>query len=503
MATRPIHPISRCVRRFATHLAAAVPDEQLLERFARQHDEAAFAALVRRHGPLVMGACRRVLQDWHAAEDCFQATFIILARKAGSLREPQRLGPWLYGVACRTARKARAREARRRAFEQRAAAPAVQHGDEGAWRDLRPVLDEAVGRLPDKYRLPFVLHHLQGVTIAQVAQQLGCPMGTVAARLARAKERLRDRLSRRGVAPSAGALAAALSEGVGTAAVPASLACATARAAHVALASLHAVPVVNGVLGTMLTSKLAAAAVVVGVAVGATGIGVLTRNARAEGGSGAVALPQAAEADPVEQIYATLRERRTWTSPAKDYHIWVHDVRGHRLLGVFLQRFDEQGRADLLTSCPTAELKVDARQKTLDIQMTNAIVTGSDGSRGEFAQRTCEVSLAPPQAASHAVVNRTLRTAFGRDCKEVQSAIKLEFRSRGLVLAADAMNFEGDGRPVLFPCRLAMFDGTAVRGDKVRLTFDGPVRTPADMGRRKITAVEPVGNVRITFPEGE
>src|SRR5262249_41742823 len=177
----------------------------------------------------------RVLNDVHAAEDCFQTTFLTLARKAGSLRQPGSLGPWLYGVASRTALKARAREARRRARERRAAVPeAVEPRDSFVCRDLRPVLDEAVQRLPDKYRVPFVLHCLQNLTVAEVARRLGCPQGTVAARLARARDQLRSRLARHGPALSAGALAALLAENAVAAPVPPSLLAATARAAMVA-----------------------------------------------------------------------------------------------------------------------------------------------------------------------------------------------------------------------------------------------------------------------------
>src|SRR5579862_1523212 len=100
MADEPVAPLLRHVRRLAAHLAAALPDEQLLRHFTAHGDQAAFTALVRRHGPLVLAACRRVLRDWHAAEDAFQATFLVLARKAASLTRPGRLGPWLYGVAC-------------------------------------------------------------------------------------------------------------------------------------------------------------------------------------------------------------------------------------------------------------------------------------------------------------------------------------------------------------------------------------------------------------------
>src|SRR5205823_3540528 len=156
----------------------------------RRRDEAAFAALVRRHGPMVLGVCRRVLRDAHDAEDAFQATFLLLARKAAALRQPDRLGPWLHGVAHRTALKAKAAGVRRRQRERPLDdLPAAGGGDDLLWRDLRPVLDDAIGRLPAKYRVPVVLCYLEGRTNAEAARALGCPTGTVATRLARARQR--------------------------------------------------------------------------------------------------------------------------------------------------------------------------------------------------------------------------------------------------------------------------------------------------------------------------
>jgi RNA polymerase sigma factor (sigma-70 family) len=236
MAVVETHPLIRYVRHLAWgQRGAVVPDELLLDRFAIHRDEAAFTALVRRHGPLVLAVCRRVLEDRHEAEDAFQATFFILARKAGLLRQPGRLGPWLYGVAVRTARKARAQRARRHQVERQAAVDVIgQHRDDVVWRDLRPVLDEAVAALPESYRVPFVLHHLEGATVAEVASRLGRPQGTVAAQLARAKERLRARLARKGITLSTAALSAALSGSAASAGVPAPLLVSTARAAVVA-----------------------------------------------------------------------------------------------------------------------------------------------------------------------------------------------------------------------------------------------------------------------------
>src|SRR5262249_27882583 len=158
------------------------------------------------------------------ADDAFQAVFLLLVRKAGSLRRPEQLGPWLHGVAHRVALKARSLALRRRGRQESlcdcAAPPAA---DELAWRDLRPLLDDAGRSLPAKSRTPFVLCCLEGMTHAEAARHLGCPPGTVATRLSRAREQLRARLVRRGVTLSAGALAAALAAGAATASVPAAL----------------------------------------------------------------------------------------------------------------------------------------------------------------------------------------------------------------------------------------------------------------------------------------
>jgi RNA polymerase sigma factor (sigma-70 family) len=226
--TSPVGRFIRCLS--VAQLVAAARDDELVERFAVHREEAAFAALVHRHGPLVLGVCRRVLRDPHAAEDCFQATFLVLARKAGSLKRPGALGPWLYGVATRTALKARAREARRRVCERGAAvAEAVAPCDGLVWRDLRPKLDEAIAGLREKYRTPFVLHHLEGLSVAEVSHRLGWPQGTTCARLGRAKQQLRSRLARQGLGWCSGALAPALAHGV--AAVPPPLAAVVVQAA--------------------------------------------------------------------------------------------------------------------------------------------------------------------------------------------------------------------------------------------------------------------------------
>jgi RNA polymerase sigma factor (sigma-70 family) len=270
---------------FQSGALGAWTDGQLVARFVSRSDgsEAAFRALVHRHGPMVMGVCRRVLGDAHAAEDAFQATFLVLVKKAGSLRDHELLSSWLYGVAHRTARKARAAAARRRAVEQRAAEqPAGPDGEVDAGQaELRSVIDEEVRRLPERYRVPLVLCHLEGLHHHEVARRLGCPVGTVESRLSRARERLRCRLAHRGVAPTTAALAAALAPS----AAPAALVEETLRAAAllrpgavvggVAAASASAANLVRRGRGHALTQKasVGVSGLVVCAAVIAAGLG--------------------------------------------------------------------------------------------------------------------------------------------------------------------------------------------------------------------------------------
>jgi len=212
--------------------AGECSDAQLLERFAAQRDERAFAALLERHGPMVMGVCRRVLQDYHAAEDAFQATFLVLARRAPAIAQPELLGNWLYGVAYRTAVRAKLNAARRSAYERQAAPMlTAEPTQEVAWREMQAGLDEERNRLPEKYRAPLVLCYLEGRTNEEAARKLGCPTGSMSGRLSRGRELLRKRLTRRGVLLSAGLLAALLSPARASAAVSAVLAESTVQAA--------------------------------------------------------------------------------------------------------------------------------------------------------------------------------------------------------------------------------------------------------------------------------
>jgi RNA polymerase sigma factor (sigma-70 family) len=222
--------------RLTTHLARHVrgneaPDGELVERFVDSRDEAAFATLVQRHGAMVRGVCRRVLGHEQDAEDVFQAVFLVLSRKAGALRRKDAVGPWLFGVARRLALRSRSAGRFRREKEARVAdRPSADWPDDLTVREAQSALDEELARLPERERGPLVLCYLEGLTRDEAAQRLGCPLGTLKARMERARAALQVRLARRGVGLPA-ALSALLVAGESAAALPPELQAATVRAA--------------------------------------------------------------------------------------------------------------------------------------------------------------------------------------------------------------------------------------------------------------------------------
>jgi RNA polymerase sigma factor (sigma-70 family) len=264
----------------AAENATRLPDRQLLERFASAHEEAAFAALVRRHGPLVLGVCRRVLHNPHDAEDAFQATFLALARQAASAGRRASLGTWLYQVAYHVALRARKQTAVRRRREDQAL-PREQTDPlaEVTGRELLAVLDEELHRLPERLREPLVLCYLEGKTRDEAARELGWSLGTLKRRLKGGKEDLRNRLARRGLTLPAALLAAAAA----CSAVPAALAAATAKAAvgNAAAIPAHVAALVCGSLRAASAGKLKAAGAAL-LAVALVGAGLFGYGAAAD-----------------------------------------------------------------------------------------------------------------------------------------------------------------------------------------------------------------------------
>ena len=265
MERNGLNAVLRHVRRV---VLASSSDEELLAALASRRDEDAFEVLLRRHGPMVWAACRRVLRSTQDAEDAFQATFLVLIRKAASIRKRASIASWLFGVAYKTARKAQAMNLRRQFHEQRAA---CRPRPDVATECLE--LDHELNALPEKYRLPVVLCELQGRTRKEVADMLHIPEGTLSSRLATARKTLARRLGNRGFLVAIGTAPAPK--------VPAPLVASTVKAAMLTLAGSEAAGVISapaivlshGVLQAMLMMKLKSLAVAV-VVLGTLGVGV-------------------------------------------------------------------------------------------------------------------------------------------------------------------------------------------------------------------------------------
>src|SRR5262245_9797368 len=266
MAGKSLNDVLRRIRNLATlQTSRRLADCELLERFVDANDESAFTALVGRHGPMVLGVCRRALRNHHDAEDACQATFLVLARKAASVRKQTSLSSWLHGVACRTASNLRREQERRSRRERGVEPPAPREAGDVSWHEVQAVPDEELGQLPERYRSPLVLCYLDGRTRDEAAGQLGLRPGTLHGRLERGRELLRQRLTARGLTLGAALFATALGANVAHAALSPTLALSTTRAALL-LATGNALPegLISGaaltltqeVLRTMFVAKL-------------------------------------------------------------------------------------------------------------------------------------------------------------------------------------------------------------------------------------------------------
>jgi RNA polymerase sigma factor (sigma-70 family) len=323
MSTAPITRAIKDLRRLVeARNADDLTDRQLLERFARQHDEAAFAQVVRRHGPMVLGVCRRLLGRQHDAEDVFQAAFLVLARKAATVRWQDSAGGWLFQVAHHLALKMKADTKRRRTE----ALPDMAGPDPGTDRhdtELHSILDEELGRLPEKYRLALLLCCYEGKTRAEAARQLGWKEGAVKIRLERGRALLRSRLTRRGLALTGAAVASMLAESAAKA-MPAKLLHATVAAAKMfaigkipaAAAAQSAAALAEGALKTMMMIRLKLVLLItLAVTVASVGVGFCAHRAFADKPREAARTPQELVREPLAK---PLEEPEKALAPAID-----------------------------------------------------------------------------------------------------------------------------------------------------------------------------------------
>jgi len=367
---------------FDAGTCTGLTDGQLLDRFLAGRDESAFAVLVDRHGPMVLRVCRAVLRGPDDAEDAFQATFLVLARRAASIRNQGSVGSWLFGVAHRVASCARASAVRRRMHERKGAVVVSGPGadPESAEDDERSVVHEEVGRLPERFRAPVVLCYLEGWTCEEAAGRLGLPVGTVKSRLSRAKTRLRSRLTRRGCAPVASALAPfpvlhspAVPAKLASSALKSAMAFVAGRVAPVGVISASVATLTEGVLSTMFLSKLKVGALVALSAGAITiGTGVLVGQESATKKDGG--LPSTSETERVKPSDAdqstvqTPEEREHWVKLAR-YRLAVFRIQEEQYVKAARDRleaqktFYEEGRITIDRYLDASRQLMDAEQR--------------------------------------------------------------------------------------------------------------------------------------------
>lgn len=323
MTARRIHGVLQSLRAATLQGAAQASDGDLLRQFVKHNDDQAFAALVRRHSGMVWGVCRRVVGNHHDAEDAFQATFLVLARKAASVWPPHLVASWLHGVALRTALKARTIAAKRRSREKQVEnMPEPAASAHASWEELEALVDQELAALPERYRVAVLLCDMEGKTGKVAARQLGIPEGTLAGRLRTARVLLARRLARHGLVLSGGALATAMSQSAASACAPPALVSVAIKVATLvaagktpaaALTSARVCALTEGVLKAMCFAKLKSAMTVFLIVAGLCGTAGLTYQVQASAQSSTRTVEE-----PATGTDARLRQARKDVETALD-----------------------------------------------------------------------------------------------------------------------------------------------------------------------------------------
>jgi RNA polymerase sigma factor (sigma-70 family) len=386
--------------------AADLPDGQLLGRYVASRDELAFEMLVRRHGPMVLGVCRRLLVNPEDAEDAFQATFLVLARKAAKVLPQERVGPWLLGVAYHAAQKARAIATRRKAREKQVRTlPEPASFAEGLWSDLAPLLDRELTRLPEKYRLPIVLCDLEGKTRAEASRQLGWPEGTVAGRLVRGRILLAKRLTRLGLPLSAGVLTAVLSQNV-SACVLLTLVHSTVEAVVGRAVRLSVTALAEGVLKAMMFTKWKLTVAILMALTVVAGIGLMA-------GRGAQAMPSE---EPPKAAEPPAKPDAQQAEPKKEKAeevAWGDAVDGVQAGLVF----PADGRLSCRVGDKVAfQVKVrNASKVPVKVHYYSNVMQETPASVEDGADKAVHVAMPPQKLYKRRLTSRTLETGEAFD----------------------------------------------------------------------------------------
>jgi RNA polymerase sigma factor (sigma-70 family) len=369
MAKQSLNGVLQHLRKVAavqTYLGLS--DRELLQRFGGTHDEAAFTVLIERHGPMVLGVCRRALPNFHDADDACQATFLVLARKAASIRKKASLSSWLHGVACRLAANLRRDHARRKGREREVNAPTPKDpAAEVTWREVQTILDEELEQLPERYRAPLILCYLQSLTRDEAAQRLGLSSGSLHGRLERGRNLLRERLTKRGLTLAAVMSAAALGESVAQAALAPTFVVSSTKAALLLAAgqpltervvATHVLALTQEVLKTMFLTKLklgTAALLCVGLCVALIG-GSFTSLGIAQDAKPALqlndskfAIPTAKAESHADFIRRMSKDLRGYDPTPTEIHFFVASKdagKRQKLIDLFIQERQAKKEAD-------------------------------------------------------------------------------------------------------------------------------------------------------------
>jgi RNA polymerase sigma factor (sigma-70 family) len=470
MRNRQLETVLRHIRSTAAaRQTTDLPDRELLGRFVAGHDEAAFTAIVERHGGLVLGVCQRILRNAHDAEDACQATFLVLTRKAGTIRKGDSLASWLHGVAGRIARKLQA-DTRRRSSAEASAAEVAGPDPTGeiTWREGLTVLDEELSRLPASYRSALVLCYLEGRRQDEAARELGCSLGALCGRLVRARECLRKRMVRRGVALPAAMVGTVLASAHARAALPAALVVRTVRAAAAllcgqglaCLVSARVATATEGALSTLCASrvKIVAALLLLSASLMAAGAGAIKATGRG-----------ADDTPPVKKAVPPATSRTAEENPPPDERTVscvVRDAAGKPVAGAHVYWTS----ATTVAPATTSMKALPRAQWTL---ITKVLAEGKTDAEGRCRLRGRLTGLESPNTMALAAVARgyglsgktglSLPTPGAAEQAPLAITLRREVKIRGTLMTPD-------GAPAA---------GVRVRLNSIR--FDGGEGVAAEM----------------------